>query len=186
MRKFFPVFLLVPLLFISCKSKLVQWKILEIKYKISGIAEGISTERLLDYGWIWEMESELSRGDGGEYIPGRTLIHMDYYHGKGYRLINGQRVKVPDEVFKRANRKKVRKASDFEGLVKIYKKIGFSVKGEEKYLGRDCLVLTKKFLGKNEVVYLWKELPFNMPLYHYQPRYNGFVEKKAVEIREEK
>ncbi|GEM_PF-2224580 len=184
MKKYLPVFLFAPFLFLSCRGKLVEWKSLEIKYKVSGIAEGIIIERLLDHGWIWEMESSLTGGDGRNYIAGKVFAHIDYYAGSGYNVINGVKTEIPGEVFKKANRKRVRKSADFPGLIKIYEKLGFVIKGREKYMGRDCVILVKKGPFE-EVVYLWEKLPFNMPLYHYEKRINGFVEKRAVEIREE-
>lgn len=185
MKKYLPVFLIAPIIFFACKGKLVEWKVLEIKYKVSGIAEGLIVERLMDHGWVWEMESELTGGDGRNYIQGKVFSHIDYYRGYGYNVVNGVKREIPESVFKKANRKRVRKSADFPGLLRIYKKLGFVIKGREKYLGRDCVILTKKGPFK-EVIYLWEKLPFNMPLYHYEERINGFVEKKAVEIREEK
>ncbi len=185
MRKYLFLVLLLSFFLVSCKPKLIKWKELSIKYKISGAVEGIEVERLKDYGWVWEMESEITKGGGSDFIPGKSFVHIDYYKGKGFKIINEVKGKIPESVFKRATREKIRKETDFEGLVKIYKKLGFKKKAEEKFLSRNCIVLEKQTSNSAETVYLWKELPFNMPLY-YKKTTCATYEKKAVEIREVK
>ncbi len=181
---------ILPLLFIfllsGCKFHLVPWKFLEIKYKISGVAEGFAVERLKDHGWVWETEAEILKGFYRDYPTGHLVIHIDYWNEIGYRIINNSKFKVPPEVFKKIKWWKALKAADFNGLVRIYLKNGYKKSGEKIFLGKKCLVLTKERGGNMSVIYLWKELPFNMPLYRLEKSASNYFEKKAIEIKEEK
>ena len=178
--------LLFSLIFSGCKFHLVPWRSLEIKYQIRGTAEGFAVERLKDYGWVWEMESRILKGYYRNLPPGRVVIHVDYWDKSGYQIINNSKFKVPRKVFQEIKWWKVWKSRDFEGLVRIYLEEGYRKKGEKEFLGRKCLVLIRERGGNLSEVYLWKKLPFNMPLYRFEKSGENFFEKKAIEIKEEK
>jgi len=170
----------------TCKFHLIRWKELEIKYQLKGIVEGFAVERLKDHGWVWEMEAIVSRGYSREFPPGRTVIHIDYWKKTGYQMINNVRREVPDRELRKITWWKALKASDFKGLVKVYLKKGYRKQGEKEFLGRRCLVLSKKTPLSLSVIYLWKDLPFNMPLYRLEKSGDNYFEKKAIEIKEVK
>ncbi len=174
------------LFLVGCKFHLVKWKELEIKYLVQGAAEGLVVERLKDHGWVWELESTIKRGSSREFLPGKMVIHIDYWNKTGYRLINNVRLEVPEKELKKISWWKALKASDFKGLVKIYLKKGYKKAGEINFLGRKCLVLKRERLGNLSLIYLWKELPFNMPLYRLEKSGDNYFEKKAIEIKEVK
>ncbi len=171
---------------VGCKFHLVKWRELEIKYLIRGAAEGVVVERLKEHGWVWEFESKITRGYGKDYLPGHVVIHIDYWRKEGYKLVNGVRVLVPGKTLKEITWWKALKATSFGGLVKTYLKMGYKSTGEKAFLGKKCLVLVKKGPFSLSVVYLWKELPFNMPLYRLEKSGDNYFEKKAIEIKEEK
>ncbi len=181
-----PLLLLLGLLFSGCKFHLIPWRTLEIKYQIRGTAEGFAVERLKDHGWVWEMESKILKGYYKNMPPGRLVIHIDYWNKTGYRILNNSKFKIPGKVFDKINWWRAWKSADFDGVVRIYLNQGYRNMGEKEFLGRKCLVLVRKKSGNLSEVYLWKKLPFNMPLYRLEKSGGNFFEKKAIEIKEEK
>ena len=171
--------------FIAGSSRLIPYKKVQVRYVIQGAAEGISVEELGDYGWTWRRRLEIKKGSYMGKGPGVYISFVDYRKREGFIEEKGVRRALPSSFFKRIEGKLTDRPS-FEELLKAMKKLGFNVVGEKNFLGKPCLVLRKASGNVSETLYLWKELPLNLPLYYFRVSCKNILEKKAVEIKIER
>ncbi len=171
--------------FLAGSSKLIPYKKVRVQYIIRGAAEGTSVEELADYGWIWRRKLEIKEGSYMGKGPGLYISFVDYRKKKGFIEEKGVRRVLPSSFFKRIEGRLTDNPS-FEELLKTMKKLGFDVIGEKNFLGKPCLVLRKASGNVSETLYLWKELPLNLPLYYFRVSCKTILEKKAVEIKIER
>ncbi len=173
------------LILVGCKEdRLISYKSIEITYKIRGAAEGIVREKVGNYGWTWESEIYISRGNYMGYAPGKYFIFIDYKNKKGYREIRRVKKTIEKNFFEKLPEKKLKEKPSFQEVIDIYtKKLGFKMTGKKKFLNKECIVLKKTKVGSSETIYLWEKIPLNMPLYYYKVSCKRILEKKALDIK---